>query len=104
MYAGKIVEKGESRQIFYRKKHPYTEGLLNSVPDIDSDVNEELKPIKGNPPDMSHVKPGCAFAPRCGCAMQICVKEDPPLMEVEKGHGAACWRLVQESMKRETEE
>lgn len=101
MYAGKIVEKGDSRQIFYRKKHPYTEGLLASVPDVESDVNEELKPIKGNPPDMSHVKPGCAFAPRCGYAMQACVKEDPPLLGVEENHEAACWRIVQEQMGQE---
>ena len=99
MYAGKIVESGDSRQIFYRKKHPYTEGLLASVPDIESDVNEPLKPIKGNPPDMSHVKPGCAFAPRCRSAMRICVRENPPLLEVEEHHEAACWKLVQEQMK-----
>ncbi len=64
MYAGKIVEEGTSRQIFYQRCHPYTEGLLASVPKLDSDVNEKLKPIKGNPPDMSCVKPGCAFAPQ----------------------------------------
>lgn len=99
MYAGKIVEEGRSRQIFYEKKHPYTEGLLESVPDIDSDVNEKLRPIKGNPPDMSCVKPGCAFAPRCGYAMQICVKQDPPLFEIDDTHSAACWKLVQDSLK-----
>lgn len=102
MYAGKIVESGDSRQIFYRKKHPYTEGLLASVPDIESDVNEPLKPIKGNPPDMSHVKPGCAFAPRCRSAMRICVRENPPLLEVDEHHEAACWKLVQEQMEAET--
>ena len=74
MYAGKVVEEGMSRQIFYERCHPYTEGLLASVPKLDSDVSEKLKPIKGNPPDMSAVKPGCAFAPRCSCAMKICVK------------------------------
>ena len=86
MYAGKIVEEGTSRQIFYQRCHPYTEGLLASVPKLDSDVNEKLKPIKGNPPDMSCVKPGCAFAPRCSCAMQICVKEEPPQYELDDTH------------------
>jgi oligopeptide transport system ATP-binding protein len=99
MYAGKIVEEGTSRQIFYEKKHPYTEGLLNSVPDVDSDVNEKLRPINGNPPDMSCVKPGCAFAPRCKYAMQVCVKEDAPLFELDETHAAACWKLLKESME-----
>lgn len=101
MYAGKIIERGTSRQIFYDKKHPYTEGLLASVPDIESDVNEKLKPIKGNPPDMSCVKPGCAFAPRCGCAMKICVKQEPLLIELGDTHEAACWKVVQEAMEQE---
>ena len=99
MYAGKIVEDGTSRQIFFEKQHPYTEGLLASVPDIESDVNEKLKPIHGNPPDMSRVKPGCSFAPRCGCAMQICIKEEPPLFEIDETHGVACWKLLKESSK-----
>lgn len=99
MYAGKIVEEGTSRQIFYQKKHPYTEGLLASVPDIESDVNEKLKPIKGNPPDMSCVKPGCAFAPRCASAMHVCVKQDPPLFEIDDTHSAACWKLLRDSMQ-----
>ncbi|MBQ1310375.1 MAG: ABC transporter ATP-binding protein [Blautia sp.] len=94
MYAGKIVEEGTSREIFYQHRHPYTQGLLESVPDIGKDQNERLKPIKGNPPDMSSVKPGCAFAPRCREAMRICVREEPPLMELSEGHCAACWGLL----------
>ena len=94
MYAGKIVEEGTSREIFYQHRHPYTQGLLESVPDIGKDQNERLKPIKGNPPDMSSVKPGCAFAPRCREAMRICVREEPPLMEISEGHCAACWSLL----------
>lgn len=101
MYAGKIVENGMSRQIFYDKRHPYTEGLLASVPDIESDVNEKLKPIKGNPPDMSCVKPGCAFAPRCAHAMQICIREAPPLFEVEEEHASACWRLARDVLAQQ---
>lgn len=100
MYAGRIVENGMSRQIFYDRKHPYTEGLLASVPDVESDANEKLKPIQGNPPDMSCVKPGCAFAPRCAHAMQICIREDPPLFEVDETHSAACWQLVRDALER----
>lgn len=99
MYAGKIVEAGTSRQIFYQRCHPYTEGLLASVPKLDSDVNEKLKPIKGNPPDMSCVKPGCAFAPRCSCAMQICVKEEPPQYELDDTHVVSCWQTIKKALQ-----
>ncbi len=98
MYAGRIVEEGRSRQIFYERRHPYTEGLLASVPDIDSDVNEKLRPIRGNPPDMSCLKPGCAFAPRCEYAMGICVREEPPQIEIDDTHCAACWKLVRDAL------
>ena len=99
MSAGKIVEEGTSRQIFYQRCHPYTEGLLASVPKLDSDVNEKLKPIKGNPPDMSCVKPGCAFAPRCSCAMQICVKEEPPQYELDDTHVVSCWQTIKKALQ-----
>lgn len=99
MYAGKIVEEGTSRQIFYQRCHPYTEGLLASVPKLDSDVNEKLKPIKGNPPDMSCVKPGCAFAPRCSCAMQTCVKEEPPQYELDDTHVVSCWQTIKKALQ-----
>ena len=99
MYAGKIVETGTKRDIFYQHKHPYTEGLLASVPDIDQDVAEKLVPIKGNPPDMSCVKAGCAFAPRCKNAMQACVREDPPLIEIEGTHAAACWKILRDAQQ-----
>lgn len=99
MYAGKIVEEGTSRQIFYERKHPYTEGLLASVPKLDTDSGEKLKPIKGNPPDMSCVKPGCAFAPRCGCAMQICVREEAPECELNETHNVSCWQIIKKAME-----
>ena len=100
MYAGKVVEEGMSRQIFYERCHPYTEGLLASVPKLDSDVSEKLKPIKGNPPDMSAVKPGCAFAPRC----QLC---DEDLRqggaardrELDETHKASCWQVIKKAMQ-----
>ena len=99
MYAGKIVEEGTSRQIFYERKHPYTEGLLASVPKLDT--SEKLKPIKGNPPDMSCLKSGCAFAPRCGCAMQICVKQEPPECEIDSTHKVSCWQVVKDAMEKQ---
>ena len=99
MYAGKVVEEGMSRQIFYERCHPYTEGLLASVPKLDSDVSEKLKPIKGNPPDMSAVKAGCAFAPRCSCAMKICVREEPPECELDETHKASCWQVIKKAMQ-----
>ena len=95
-----IVE-GTSRQIFYERKHPYTEGLLSSVPKLDQKKSEKLKPIKGNPPDMSHVRPGCAFAPRCGCAMQICVKEEAPMCELDDTHKVSCWQVVRHEMEEQ---
>ena len=97
MYAGKIVEEGTSRQIFFGHRHPYTKGLLESVPEIEKDVNEKLRPIPGNPPDMSNVRPGCAFAPRCSCTMGICVKEDAPLFDLGDSHAAACWKILKDS-------
>ena len=99
MYAGKVVEEGMSRQIFYERCHPYTEGLLASVPKLDSDVSEKLKPIKGYPPDMSAVKPGCAFAPRCSGAMKICVREEPPECELDETHKASCWQVIKKAMQ-----
>ncbi len=99
MYAGKIVEEGTSRQIFYQRCHPYTEGLLASVPKLDSDVNEKLKPIKGNPPDMSCVRPGCGFAPRGSCAMRVCVKEEPPQYELDDTHVVSCWQTIKKALQ-----
>lgn len=101
MYAGKVIEEGTSRQVFYERKHPYTEGLLSSVPKLDQKKDEKLKPIKGNPPDMSHVRPGCAFAPRCGCAMQICVKEEAPMCELDDTHKVSCWQVVRHEMEEQ---
>ena len=95
MYAGRIVEEGSSRQIFFEHKHPYTQGLLESVPELDTPEGQRLKPIPGNPPDMSCIKSGCAFAPRCKYAMQVCVQEDAPLIEIDETHAAACWKMLQ---------
>lgn len=101
MYAGTIVERGSSDQIFYDPRHPYTWGLLASVPKIDSDEHERLIPIEGNPVDLIHPPAGCPFAPRCSSCMKICIGQAPPQCTVEEGHMAACWLPVREARERE---
>lgn len=101
MYAGTIVERGSSDQIFYDPRHPYTWGLLASVPKIDSDEHERLIPIEGNPVDLIHPPAGCPFAPRCSSCMKICIGQVPPQCTVEEGHMAACWLPVREAREKE---
>ena len=90
MYAGRIVEKGEAEEIYHRPRHPYTAGLLQSVPRMDRPRSEPILPIPGNPPDMLNPPEGCAFRPRCKFANEACAKR--PEMEIyDNGHEAACW-------------
>jgi oligopeptide transport system ATP-binding protein len=92
MYAGKIVEHGSSDEIFGKAMHPYTRGLLGSVPRVDRRSTEDLAFIKGSPPDPIAPPRGCAFAPRCPHAMNICIKEEPGFVHSgEAGHYHACW-------------
>lgn len=91
MYAGRIVEMGPSIKIYSHPKHPYTIGLLASVPRLDQPRKERLIPIEGQPPDLSQLPPGCPFSPRCSYRMERCLKENPELKEVEKDHFTACW-------------
>jgi peptide/nickel transport system ATP-binding protein/oligopeptide transport system ATP-binding protein len=90
MYLGKIVEFAETRDLFHHPQHPYTIGLLNSVPVLGR-KEKDLIPIKGIVPMPTEVIPGCAFAPRCPHAMKICSEQKPALQEVQPGHLAACW-------------
>jgi oligopeptide transport system ATP-binding protein len=101
MYAGTIVEQGSSDQIFYEPKHPYTWGLLASVPKIDSDGHERLVPIEGNPVDLINPPKGCPFAPRCRYCMKVCIDQAPPQCTVGEGHTAACWLPVKEAREME---
>ncbi len=101
MYAGTIVEQGSSDQIFYEPKHPYTWGLLASVPKIDSDDHERLVPIEGNPVDLINPPKGCPFAPRCRYCMKVCIDQAPPQCTVGEGHTAACWLPVKEAREME---
>jgi peptide/nickel transport system ATP-binding protein len=90
MYAGKIAEYGERRDIYYNAHHPYTWGLMQSIARMDQDRSERLRPIKGQPPSLIHVPPGCAFHPRCPYVMDVCRTEVPELLPANGHHASAC--------------
>ena len=90
MYAGQIVESGTVRQVFKNPQHPYTVGLLKSIPRLDGDRGR-LHSIDGNVPSLRRMPQGCRFAPRCQHAMDICRSEDPPVTNIEPEHQARCW-------------
>jgi len=92
MYAGKIVEIGDSEKIYYEPAHPYTQKLLGAIPRLHEDV-ERLEFIPGQPPNLITPPSGCRFHPRCPYAMQQCKEQVPELKEIEKDHYAACWLL-----------
>ena len=103
MYAGKIIERGSAFEIYTNPRHPYTVGLLDSVPRLDQRLIDEegqaakLVPIEGQPPDLVNLPQGCSFRARCRFAIDKCVTEAPPLMPVESNnseepHVSACWR------------
>jgi oligopeptide transport system ATP-binding protein len=91
MYLGKVVEFANTRELFHESKHPYTVGLLNSVPVLGLKGGKILVPIKGMVPTPTEVIPGCSFAPRCPRVMDICRQKVPSLLEVETGHLVSCW-------------
>ena len=88
MYLGKIVEYSDTRTVFKNPRHPYTRGLLNSIPQVGQ--KRRLVPIEGTIPDPFEIPQGCAFAPRCPHAMDKC-REEPQLLEIESGHRVSCW-------------
>jgi oligopeptide transport system ATP-binding protein len=91
MYAGRIVEQGTAKEIYDDPRHPYTIGLLKSVPRLDQTVKERLIPIEGLPPDLTDLPTGCAFRPRCVHTIDRCREETPNLIPVADGHYKACW-------------
>ena len=91
MYAGKVVETGTLREIFYNPQMPYTWGLLSSIPLPTADRSQELIPIPGSPPDMLDPPKGCPFTPRCPYSMRICAEEMPEYTTFSSEHKAACW-------------
>jgi oligopeptide transport system ATP-binding protein len=94
MYAGKIVETGLASDVYSAPGHPYTMGLLTSVPRLDAPLRTRLTPIEGEPPDMAYLPPGCSFRPRCVYAGERCAQEAPPLKQIAEEHYAACWADV----------
>ena len=92
MYAGKIIERGNAMQIYHETSHPYTLGLLHSVPRLDQPRKAKLDPIKGQPPDLARLDDGCAFRSRCRYAVERCAIEIPTLESVSDGHVSACWQ------------
>jgi len=91
MYAGKIIESSTAEKVYGDPRHPYTLGLLNSVPKLHQATGEKLMPIEGSPPDLVHLPPGCSFYPRCTFRIDRCKEEFPPLQLVAEHHYAACW-------------
>jgi len=96
MYAGKIVEQGSVRTIYNHPQHPYTEGLIKSVPRIGSKA--DLYAIPGQPPDLANLPPGCAFAPRCPEALALCCRDEPEEIALADGHSSRCWLPVREGI------
>jgi oligopeptide/dipeptide ABC transporter ATP-binding protein len=98
MYAGKIIESGSAADIYRDPRHPYTIGLLHSVPRLDQPRKSKLEPIEGQPPDLWNLPPGCSFAPRCRFVVEKCPHDPPSLRQIEDGHHSACW--VAESLRQ----
>ena len=94
MYAGRIVESASADALYAQPRHPYTIGLLHSVPRLDHPIAEKLEPIEGQPPDPLHLPRGCAFHPRCRFAIDACRAAVPPLRPIDDGHSIACIRDV----------
>ncbi len=97
MYGGLIMEEAGILDLFEKPMHPYTMGLLASIPDIHQDKSKKLLPIVGSPPDMIHPPKGCPFAPRCPYACRICLDELPPVFSVAEDHRSRCWLLDPEA-------
>jgi oligopeptide transport system ATP-binding protein len=95
MYAGFIVEDASVRELYANPLHPYTLGLLGSLPRLDSRERRRLDAIPGNPPVLYEKPVVCPFAPRCAYAYEHCVQENPPLVEVSLDHKVACWWVIE---------
>lgn len=92
MYGGIIVEKAPVGDLFKNPMHPYTKGLIKSLPRLEN-KNKRLQPIQGSPIDLLNAPKGCPFAPRCDECMKVCIENKPPFYEIESGHEASCWLM-----------
>jgi len=97
MYLGRIVESASVKNIFYDPKHPYTKGLINSIPSLVATKEKQLIPIEGSVPELLDVGQGCGFESRCPHSMDICMKKNPPLVDATPGHRVACWLISNET-------
>ena len=93
MYAGLVMEEGKTDDVFFNPAHPYTMGLLRSIPNVATGARHRLIPIPGTPPDLLNPPQGCPFSPRCSFSMNICTSHRPGYYQVGEGHKAACWLL-----------
>jgi oligopeptide transport system ATP-binding protein len=91
MYAGHVVETASTEELFANPRHPYTVGLLNSIPRLDATRKAKLDPIRGLPPDLIDLPDMCPFLPRCDFAREKCEQQNPPLLDVHAAHKSACW-------------
>ena len=99
MYAGHIIEYGTADEIFYSPKHEYTKGLIKSIPKLDTEEDERLVPIEGQPVDLLNPPKGCPFAPRCTSCMKICLDQMPPKTDLSDTHYSHCWLLQKEQFE-----
>ena len=102
MYAGKIVESATAAELYANPRHPYTVGLLKSVPRLDQARKQKLEVIEGVPPDLANTPVGCPFHPRCAYRVDRCAEEMPPFLHVADKHYAACWEWKKVAVARET--
>lgn len=100
MYAGHMLEQGKVDDIFYSPAHPYTQGLLRSMPNLDDEKGKKLIPIEGTPVDLLDPPKGCAFGPRCEHCMKVCLTQAPPTIQVGEDHTSACWLHVKEMKEK----
>ncbi|MBE5985507.1 MAG: ABC transporter ATP-binding protein, partial [Paenibacillaceae bacterium] len=101
MYAGKVVEYGNTDDIFYNPSHEYTKGLIRSIPKLTEKEHNKLIPIEGSPVDMLNPPAGCPFAPRCRACMKICLREMPEYTDITDIHYSACWLLQKEEFEKQ---
>ena len=102
MYAGMFMETGSAAQLFAHPRHPYTLGLLQSVPRLDASRRAKLRPIEGQPRNMLESPTACPFQPRCRYEVDLSRQEVPPLVEIERGHHVACFNPVPAEEWQET--
>ena len=103
MYAGRVVEKAGVNELFESPRHPYTIGLLESLPRLDQNKSELLQAIPGQPPDLAHIPDGCSFRPRCPFAVDECTSTDPPLKLIDGQRQSACLVDVQTAERKPVE-